>query len=323
MSAVIAAVAAFSCQKTDDLVGAAGKDATMVTLTVNVPSANTKATTETEKVSVGAEVDVLYYEVWNADTTRKLFPKNPGELASVPVSGNTASIELSLVSAQKYTFILWAQNEDCGAYNVSDLTKVGIDYSVITDNGNEDAFDAFYKVERVEVLPSKTYPPIVLRRPFAQLNFGASVMNTDLGPIELGNTYVKVARLSKVFDTLTGKGDIAAENIVTDVIFEAAGRVSDTEGAEAVTLNTNNIDYAWISMNYMLMAEESDAVDVTATFDIVGIGSVSHFITNVSIMKNFRTNIVGDLFTSDAVLEILVDPAFDPTGDILVTAPQL
>lgn len=281
---------------------------TMVSLTVELPKTiETKSTTETEKVSVGAETDVVYYEVWNADRTRQLYPKNADDLISAPVVDNKATIEISLVSDQTYTFIFWAQNQNCAAYDVKDLKNVAIDYNVIKKKGNDDVFDAFYKVEDITVpVTNKT---ITLTRPFAQLNFGASVMATDLGDIVVDSTYVTVSQLSTVFKTIEGLGD--AGKVVNNVRFAAKGRVSETEGPEAATFTTNNVSYAWITMDYMLMTEASSSVEVGAMFRVEGIGDVRHTVSNVPLKKNFRTNIVGDLFTTDAVLQVVVEPGFE------------
>ena len=133
-------------------------------------------------------------------------------------------------------------------------------------------------------------------------------MSTDLGPIVVDSTYVIVSQLSTVFKTFEGVGD--ANNVVEDVKFAAKGLVSATEGENAQILNTNGKDYTWLTMDYMLMTEASATVDVNAMFRVYGIGDVYHDIPSVSIKKNHRTNIVGDLFTADAQLTIIIDPDF-------------
>ena len=40
-------------------------------------------------------------------------------------------------------------------------------------------------------------------------------------------------------------------------------------------------------------------------------GVVSHTVTNVPIRKNYRTNILGDLLTTGATFNIVVDERFE------------
>ena len=307
LTTLMALLLAGACQKNEVSTLSSGEEVE-VTLTVAVPGTLATKAVETELVSAGAETDIVYYEIWDADKTKKLYPKAGEGTKSEEVENNTAEINVSLVTDQTYTFIFWAQNAACGAYDVTDLTSVAIDYEVIKNKGNDDVFDAFYAVKQIEIKKSANYDPIILRRPFAQLNFGASVMSTDLGPIVVDSTYVTVSQLSTVFKTFEGIGDV--NNVVEDVRFAAKGLVSATEGENAQILNTNAKDYTWLTMDYMLMTEASATVDVNAMFRVYGIGDVLHDIPSVSIKKNHRTNIVGDLFTADAQLNIIIDPNF-------------
>lgn len=277
------------------MVGAA-QDAT-VSLTVELP-----VQLRTRGMSEADFADIVYYEVWNSDWTKQYFPVNDAGFASAKVSGRTASIELTLVKNQTYNFIFWACNEASGAYDVSSLRNVKVDYSLLANNGNSDSYDAFYSVDTFTVGTSID-ETVVLRRPFAQLNFGASRMSTSLGDIVIGDTEVTVSRLATVFDTRGGVGTVPTEAPVT---FRA------NSIATGELLQTNGASYAWITMDYMLMNDENDAVTVETSFEIEGTSApVCHSVHNVPLKKNHRTNIVGDLFTSDAVLEIIVDPVFN------------
>ena len=77
-------------------------------------------------------------------------------------------------------------------------------------------------------------------------------------------------------------------------------------------------EYAWITMDYMCMMGESSTVEVTAGIQVSGIGTVNHSISAVPVKKNFRTNIVGDLFTSNAKLDVIVDPAFEVEDENII-----
>lgn len=268
-----------------------------MTLSVNIPDAP-----QTRAIAQAENVDIVYYEVWNADWSKQHFPADNSALASAHVSGGRATIDLVLVKGQTYNFIFWACKEASGAYDVNSLQNVEVDYSVLAANGNSDSFDAFYSVNTFTVTDSFN-ETVILRRPFAQLNFGASKMDTSFGDIVLGDTEVTVSELATVFDTRNG---IGTNPTAAPVTFKA-NSIATTE-----QLKTNGKTYAWITMDYMLMNDETDAVTVQASFAIDDmIEPVRHSVDNVPLRKNYRTNIVGDLFTSNAVLEIIVDPVFE------------
>ena len=297
-STMLAILSAVSCQK--DSTAVSGE--VNVSITVGLPDV-----LDTKAIAQAEEADIVYYEVWNADWSKQLYPVDNSALASAVVDQKKAVVELVLVADQTYNFIFWAQDEACGAYDVNELKAVKIDYAAMAQ-GNQDKFDAFYAVEELTVTGpiNKT---IYLRRPFAQLNFGASRMNSSLGDITIGATSVTVDGLATVFNTIDGVGTSEAAAPVT---FTASGLASTTE-----ELVTNSSSYTWITMDYMCMMDDKSTVDVTAYFEVTGIGTVHHDLTSVPVQRNYRTNIVGDLFTTDAKLEIIIDPAFEKPDHIV------
>lgn len=291
-AAVVGLFAAASCQKESAKAGDA-----VVTLSVEVP-----ASLETKAIAKAENANIVYYEVWNADWSKQLYPVNNDALASEPVVDKKATVELTLVADQTYNFIFWAQNEACGAYDVNELKKVKVNYDVISAKGNKDVYDAYYAVKALTVT-GPINETITLYRPFAQLNFGASKMESSFGNIELGDISVTVNSLATVFNTIAGVGETPATAPVT---FAAEGLASTAE-----KLVTNNSEYTWVTMDYMLMMDENTTVDITADFVVKEIGTVNHSISSVPLQRNYRTNIVGDLFTTDARLQIVIDPAFE------------
>ena len=304
IAAVAAMFIAGSCQ--NEALNPVTDGDTSVTLSVALPSqVTTKAMAQAENTNV------VYYEIWNSDWSKQLYPVNNDELAFVPMSDKKATIDLTLVTSQTYNFIFWAQNDACGAYDVNELKNVKVDYSVIGAEGNQDKFDAFYAVKTFKV-DGPIDETVTLSRPFAQLNFGADTMVTDLGNITVEKTYITVDRLATVFNTLKGVG----ETEVNDVVFTATGVATDE------TLVVGGHPYAWVAMDYMLMMADQDVVEVDASFNVAMDAPVEFNVVNVPLKKNFRTNIVGDLFTSGAVLSIIVDPAFNtPDEDIEGVVP--
>ena len=291
-----------SCQK--EALNPVSDGDVAVKLSIELP-----AQVQTKAMSKAENTDIVYYEIWNSDWTKQLYPiESEGNTAyaSAAVSGRTATINLTLISAQTYNFIFWAQTEDCGAYDVSDLKNVKVDYNVIGAAGNQDKFDAYYAVKTFKV-DRALNETVVLYRPFAQLNFGADVMETTLGDVTVESTSVTVNRLATVFNTISGVG----EKEIVDVVFDA------TDIATNEALETNGHSYTWVTMDYMLMMGDQDVVEVGATFNVGMDYPVEYTVDNVPLKKNYRTNIVGDLFTSGAVLNIYVEPEFNQPDEIV------
>ena len=316
IAAAVAAMTVCSCQKEQPVGGIKGEEVS-ATFTLEVPSS-----VETKSISQAEYTDVILYQVWNSDQTRQLYPIQAGEVAKaevveVKVDGQVkkgATITLNLVKDQTYTFIFWAQDSQFKGFSTSDLRAVKVDYAKF--GNNNDHCDAFYFNDSFTV--TKGFErTITLTRPFAQLNIGTVNMTSDLGDITLGATKVKVSELSYVFNTKEGKGD--SKWVMKDVVFNAKG-LATTE-----KLQTEKGDFTWVKMDYMLMVEDQDNVTVEATCE-VGIDNmvVTHVLENVPLKRNHRTNIVGELFTTDANLAIIIDETFVP-GDLLndMVSPKL
>ena len=237
-AAVAGVLTAASCQKNPAPEVTDGDG--VVTLTVKMPE--TLETKAGMSISQAENADILYYEIWNSDWSKQLYPKD-GELATADVVNKEATIEVTLITDQTYNFIFWAQDKDHNAYDVTDLQNVGIDYSVIAADGNQDKYDAYYAVKTFEVKGS-IKETVTLYRPFSQLNFGASKMTSLFGDIVVEGSEITVEGLAPVFSTVNHIG-IGTPETVT---FKAAGKVNTTE-----LLATNNTTYTWIAMDYMLM----------------------------------------------------------------------
>lgn len=318
-AAALAMLSAASCQK-DPAASVEGGNA-VVSLSIALPEAP-----QTRAIAQAKNADIVYFEVWNSDWTKKLpvQDKDGNPFNSAEVEGRKANIELTLVADQTYNFLFWAQNKDCGAYSwdQSDaglgLKQVNIDYSKMAEDGNNDIYDAFYKKYQLKV-NGAINETVVLYRPFAQLNFATERMTTSFGLVDLKASSVTVTGLSTAFDLYNECGveeDPANPVSVTFVPKDALVKISES-------LNTNNKDYTWITMDYMLMQGISDLVEVEASFDLGMDVPVEHKIASVPLKKNYRTNIIGDVFAADAKLQIIIDQAFlKQDEDIKVGVPE-
>lgn len=256
----------------------------------------------TKAISDAEFVDVVYYEVWNSDWSTKLYPADNGTLAKEVVVDGTSVVEFALAPDRAYNVIFWAQNEQCGAYDVTDLRRVKVNYSAMSAAGEQDKFDAFYAVANFTV-----YDPIEqtihLKRPLAQLNFGLG--ETQEGPTSIKRTSITISNLATVFNTLVGSGDVIADAPVT---FVADGPVSSVE-----TLNVSGNKYLWLTMNYLFVSEDSPLVDIETCFEIDGRENpMMDKITNVPLKMNYRTSI---LWARSAYYEVVLDFVYNNSNE--------
>jgi hypothetical protein len=177
---------------------------------------------------------------------------------------------------------------------------------MFTEN-NKDCYDAFYCVAEVK---SDGEDKIVhLYRPFAQVNFGTNTLETAFGEFTIDSNTMKISQLATAFDTVNGHA--YANSYQSNVSITASqGGLVQQETDDRKDLVIGDTGYYWVAMNYILVPSQDMAtVKVDLTFNTSG-GTLSHSIENVPIKKNYRTNIVGDLFTSSTHLQIVVDPNF-------------
>ena len=288
-----------SCQK-ESAQGGDAQETVKTAFRVEIPSEEaTRAVAEAEKV------DSVYYEVWDEAFQQRLFPYVGSAENRAPVSGGVAEIMIDLVKDQTFNLIFWAQNSGCHgvgkAYTWSDLKTINVDYSKFTSD-QKDVYDAFYAV-LPDVKGDGSAKTVYLYRPFAQVNFCASEMSSSMGNIELTGNTVKVSEVATAFDTINGVGINPSSGADgTGVTFSSgAGLVEDKK------IEVNDATYDWVSMNYLLVA--SSLVEVEADF-YTNFGTVHRKVIDVPVQKNYRTNILGDLFLAGTNIKIVVSPDF-------------
>lgn len=289
----VAFASAWSCQK-----GEAEPEVMETVVSVQIPGESDSRT-----VSMAEKTDIVYFEVWDESFQNKLFPYPGSEANHAEVKECRAEIILQLVKDQTFNLIFWAQNEKCGAYSWENLKNIKVDYAKFTAD-QKDVYDAFYAVMDNMVADGES-KIVRLYRPFAQINFGASGLSTSIGDIELSGNSVTVSEVASTFNTVSGMG----ADPVSNVTF-----TTESDFVEDRTIEVGAKTYDWVAMNYLLVASgesSKPSADVTVSADFVtNFGAVHHYVTNVPIERNYRTNIVGDLFRAGAKLNIIVVPDF-------------
>ena len=252
------------------------------------------------KAAIGSAANVtdLYYEVYSNGT--RIIKANT-ELATT----GATNVELSLIQDQSYDIYFWAQNE--GAYNVDDLRYIDIH----NEYHNTERRAAFFHVEK-NFVPSGTSTPIVLVRPFSQLNLGATTLTTDAETFSLEKSSVTVKGVAERFNTYNGVGEGTQ-----DLVFEYAKVPNATL---KVSNNGSDNSYHYISMDYFAVSgDEKALVEVVANIKSEDGKVINHTFTNVPVQENYRTNIIGNLISSTTDFQITIDDNFvkDSDGNII------
>ena len=315
-SAVVAMLAAGSCQKEIDYL----EGDTNVTFEVSTGEIATKA------IADASNIKVLHWELYGDDIRTAAAPL--GENTVTDQDGDKKfKVELRLVADQNYNIVFWAETEDGSKHYVtSDLRKVQIKtYS--DEKANDESRAAFFGTHSFHTENGvNVNETVVLYRPFAQINLGATTYETSLnlvngGKVKVESSQMKVNSIANVFNTLDGVGEVDG-NFAGEVTFEAAptphGIVDETEKK----LEVNGETFYWIGMNYLIVEGNSDAIDVDVVLN-TNMGTVNHSLSNVPVKENYRTNILGDFLTTGAKFNIIVDERFNqPDQEITYGIPE-
>ncbi|MCH5221388.1 MAG: hypothetical protein J1F05_03540 [Muribaculaceae bacterium] len=270
-------------------------------------------------ISDGSGANTLVYQVYDADGNAL------SSFSRVQLDNVTFPYELTLrlVKGQTYKIAFWAQNSNTTVYNTADLKAVTVDY---TGDNNDETRDAFYSVETFTV--SGQTLSSTLRRPFAQINLGATEEDYEaslkLG-FEIQTSKVVINNAPNTLNLLTGEASGEATVAYNFATIPALVKVGDDpEAYETLTVNVKNPEtgkiepetYAYMSMSYILASADKATLDQVA-FTLKTADDKEIFImqglTNVPVQRNWRTNILGSFITTEQKWVIVIDPEY--SGD--------
>lgn len=221
------------------------------------------------------------------------------------------TVTLSLLKGKSYKIAFWAQKEGTGYYNTSNLRALKVNYNAAN---NDDGQDAFFYSEQFTV-KSDASLSVVLGRPFAQINVGVSDM--DLAKAEAAGLIVtqskatikNVANTINLIDgTVSGSEDVA--------VYKMAKTPKEKNGELLeVTINDVETEYNYLSMSYLLVDEAKSLLTSGLEFEFANADKsdsviLTQGLTNVPVQRNYRTNIIGRMLTSDIDFSIIIDELF-------------
>ena len=281
---------ATSCQNDQGFDTTVGETST-VTFAVETPEIATRA------YSDGTTATVLQYAVYN-EAGQLL-----ADLAGTTTINTTAKVELQLTTGNEYSVIFWAAAPNA-PYTVDFAAKtMEVDYTNATSN--DEARDAFYKYHTFTVTGAQT-ETIELRRPFAQLNIGTADYAASTSA---GYTPTKSAvTVKNIYKTL---------NLATGVVGEPA----------EITFSSANIPsgetfpvvgYEYMAMNYLLVPADKEVVDVVFTYTDNNNDAKERTVGSVPVQRNYRTNIYGNLLTSNVDINVEIKPEYIDSHDAVL-----
>lgn len=258
----------------------------------------------TKAIGDGQTAKKLYVSVYeNDDAKTKL---DLDQIATF--TDLKTQVTFSLVKGKTYNFVFWAQAAEGAPYDVTDLKNIKISYEGA--EANDEKRDAFYATRKELKVNGALTETIKLYRPFAQVNFGTADYEAAVAAgVEPVKSVFTATDVATIFDTFEAEGK------------EAKDVVTFTESAlPGETLVTKAGDYKWMTMNYILPMGKQDAKhisNVTAEFiPETGI-TVKASSPQTPVQNNYRTNILGNLLTSQVIFNIEIVPIFnEPDNDI-------
>lgn len=291
----------------------------------------------TRAISDGESANLLYYAIFDADG--KLITTINGSTAGLlkkedafPNGSKEDNVEVTLAKGQKYTAVFWAQDEDCKAYTVSaetDGLKVAVDYKDDkNDNNNDETRDAFFKAETFTVT-GNTEIPVVLKRPFAQINVGVTEADWKAAVesgVEITESKVVIKNVATSINLLDGT--VSGEEEVTYDFATIPAKFTPVETLEVDVNRDGAIQeeekYVYLSMSYILTDNDADRTTLEAdglqfTFRPVNGEDIifDEGLHAVPVQRNWRTNILGKILTGDIQFNIEIDQRFDDNYNLM------
>ena len=263
----------------------------------------------TKALGDGQTAKNLYVSVYENDTEKT----HLGDLdKTAKFTDLKTQVKFSLVKGKTYNFVFWAQAEGATCYNIEDLKSIKISYEGAV--ANDETRDAFYATRKELKVNGALTETIKLYRPFAQVNFGtADLLDAAAAGFVPKQSVFTATDVANVFDTFNAEGKV--EGLATDKVTFAAAELP----AEPLVIK-DGTKYAWMTMNYIIPVGkqgEKHISNVTAEFVPATGDAITASSPQTPVQNNYRTNILGNLLTSQVIFNVEIVPIFnEPDNDI-------
>jgi len=228
-----------------------------------------------------------------------------------------ATINVVLVKGQTYSFAFWAQNKDYEVYSFNPGTaEVSIDYTKQANTANKREADAFFANETLTVSGSFE-KDITLKRPFAQVNFLTTIediKNARAAGFDPKTSSIVVENAATSLNVLTGEvdGNEKAVFNYANLLYKK-DKPNEIEAISSITGLTGV--YKYLATAYFLPTEATAETQITTSMEVKAEESTKGVVAltapDVKARRNYRTNIYGNLLTSNGQFNVTIDPIFD------------
>ena len=304
---VMMVVGMTACQKESEYWEPSGIGAS-VKMTIYSPDA-----VSTKSLGDGTKATELYYTAFVDGKPIHSLQKK------VALVNGKAELDLKLIRYVDYQFVFWAQavpqEGEEAPYDMSNFYDDGsitINYQGLANDDGRDAFCASKNL----LVRNRTSVEVVLRRPFAQVNFCSSDYEM-LKAIGLHTDMMSDAHVYGLPDVLNVLDGSVSASEGASVPANAFFSLASIPSGEDEYITVLGKQYGYIGMNYVLASEEGETVSVSAKMQSGDCIWEQNLIPNVPVARNHKTNIVGDLFSEHASIQIIVVPDFNTPYEVV------
>lgn len=325
---------AASCQE-EDVVKQAQENS-LATVSINVITPEMGVATRAMTFGNGKTAKTLHYAVYNVkDQGLTYLPDLTVDNHPIDIS---TTVDLQLVTGNNYKVIFWAGN-DAAISTENEARLYTLNWDAKDENGdcnptmtvdydkalsNQESYDAFFNWMDINVDKSKTVS-ITLNRPFAQLNIGASdIAKAESAGYKLKQTQVKMTAYTTLEFWSRDVDRKSETSVVQDFKATDYPNYGKTKPATEEELAASDWEeyqvegYEYMAMNYLLrpLDENRELEDVEFYFYAEDGEMKERKYASVPFRRNWRTNVYGQLITSDVDVNVTINPIFDGSYNI-------
>lgn len=270
------------------------------------------------------EYDLRYIlEVYTKDQTPvRVYRKT----VIVPDNFTTTDVTITArLVAKTYDFVFWADfvpegsGEDTEGlhYDTDPLTSVSYKERTALEDLASEAIDAYCHVEEVDLSTNQNISGIKLHRPFGKIRLLATDRISD-GAVQ--SEYPAQAKVD-----FNGATVPASFNVLTGLTLDGTLTIEEITGTsilEDASVAGNEYPDSYLLGYYYIFAADGNtsyAMDVT-TYDQNGTQMGVRNLSQIPVQKNKLTTVIGNFYTNEGTLEIIVEDPFEEPGTVVVVS---
>lgn len=315
-----------------------GRGAVDFTLGISVPELEETRAGETGMNSALGAIDNFSDDEWAKYNLRyilEIYDATPGyENYDTPVKSRDINIhdryeptkfELRLIPSRTYKFVVWADfvlqtSDDVTKSSKADLNYNTSDLSNITRikgvQAMDESMDAYFIQTDLTITSSALPKTLELTRPFGKIR----VISTDINEINKDTELSKVdvtfynQPIFSSLNAITGRGENSVETVTYSYPISKDAPYTAGKDAEA-NMQTIFSDYIFTKPAIEGAQEVNFTMEVT---DQLGRRVRKHdFSTQIPLMRNHLTTIIGNLFTTQTKIEITINDNFEDKEHVI------